>query len=337
MSATTQHRPSYADQPGWRRIQDALPAHLHHEGLVIDPGDPQTVPAEEWLLVRDAQLHVDRYEPVGSRSGATLVLVHGGDANGRMLAPYALMAAGAGHRAVAFDLPGYGLTQVGDKSRLVYEDWILATVAVLRAQADRGPVVVFGTGAGGLLAYEAAARTGAAAALIATHLLDWRKPAVLRSTARVAATARLAVPAIRGLQGLINPLPVPLRWVGDTRQVANEPALVDAIADDPLSGHNWMPGRFLRTMLLSNPALEPEAFAACPVVLAHPAADRWTPLPTSLPFFDRLEVARAELVVLEGCGHLPVERPGVDQLRDAIVTTLQTASDPPAPAEESTR
>lgn len=284
------------------------------------------MPVEQWMQVGGSRLHLDRYEPLGSAGDATLLLVHGGDANGRLLAPYALMAARSGYRAVAFDLPGYGLTQVADKARVVYEDWVLATVALLRVEAERGPVVLFGTGAGGLLAYEAAARTGAAAALVATHLLDWRRPAVLRATARVPATARLAVPAIRGLAGLVDPLPVPIRWVGDTRQVANQPALVDAIAHDPLSGHNWMPGGFLRTMLRSIPALEPEEFDACPVVLAHPADDRWTPLSASRLFFDRIDRAHTELVLLDDCGHLPVERPGIDRRRELLTTTLSTSS-----------
>lgn len=297
---------------------------------MIDPSDPGTVPNEEWFTTGGADLHLDRYEPLGPAPArpATLLLLHGGDANGRLLAPYALMAARAGHSAVAFDLPGYGLTQTPDKTHLVYEDWILAAVALLRAEAERGPVVLFGTGAGGMVAYEAAARTGAAAELVVTHLLDWRKPAVLRATARMPATARLAIPALRELSGLVNPLPVPIRWVGDTRQVANDPALVDAIAADPLSGGTWMPGRFLRTMLLSSPALEPEAFDACPVVLAHPGADRWTPPLTSMPFFQRIGAVDTQLVLLDGCGHLPVERPGVQQLRDVLTGRLQRAASP---------
>lgn len=110
-TATTE-RPRYAQTAGWQRIQECLPAHLRHDGLVIDPSAPGTVPDEDWFTSGGAVLHLDRYEPLGPAPArpATLLLLHGGDANGRLLAPYALMAARAGHRAVAFDLPGYGLT-----------------------------------------------------------------------------------------------------------------------------------------------------------------------------------------------------------------------------------
>lgn len=87
-----------------------------------------------------------------------------------------------------------------------------------------------------------------------------------------------------------------------------------------------MPGRFLRTMLLSAPTPEPEAFTACPVVLAHPGADAWTPLATSLPFFRDLTAVETGVAVLEGCGHLPVERPGVDQLRAVLTAALARAA-----------
>lgn len=49
-----------------------------------------------------------------------------------------------------------------------------------------------------------------------------------------------------------------------------------------------MPLRFWRTYLQSSPQVEPEDFTTCPVWLAHPGADRWTPLPLSQAFFDRI-------------------------------------------------
>ncbi|WP_433334285.1 hypothetical protein [Spirillospora sp. CA-294931] len=63
--------------------------------------------------------------------------------------------------------------------------------------------------------------------------------------------------------------------------------------------------------------MEPEDFTACPVLMAHPAADRWTPVRLSLPFFERLASPK-RLVMLEKCGHLPVEDPGLTQLADAL-------------------
>src|SRR4051812_296462 len=46
--------------------------------------------------------------------------------------------------------------------------------------------------------------------------------------------------------------------------------------------------------------------ARCPVLLVHPAADRWTDVSISLPFFEGLRVPK-RLVMLENAGHFPVE------------------------------
>jgi alpha-beta hydrolase superfamily lysophospholipase len=70
------------------------------------------------------------------------------------------------------------------------------------------------------------------------------------------------------------------------------------------------------------PPVEPERFATCPVLLAHPGNDAWTPLAVSRPFFDALRVPK-ELVVLENAGHLPIEEPGLTQLRSALTSFLR--------------
>ncbi|WP_459545965.1 hypothetical protein [Nocardia sp. X0981] len=61
----------------------------------------------------------------------------------------------------------------------------------------------------------------------------------------------------------------------------------------------------------------PERFTPCPVLLVHPGADRWTPLPLSRPFFDRIAAPKCS-VVLDHAGHYPIEEPGVHQLIDAL-------------------
>lgn len=81
--------------------------------------------------------------------------------------------------------------------------------------------------------------------------------------------------------------------------------------------------RFLQSVLAIRPAIEPEDFDVCPVLLAHPAADRWTTIEASLPFFDRIKAAK-ELVMLANCGHFPIEEPGLSQFEAAAVAFLNT-------------
>jgi pimeloyl-ACP methyl ester carboxylesterase len=65
----------------------------------------------------------------------------------------------------------------------------------------------------------------------------------------------------------------------------------------------------------------PEQFDAAPVVLAHPAADRWTPPENSIRFLRRIK-GPTELVMLDGCGHFPIEEPGISQLIETARTQL---------------
>jgi alpha-beta hydrolase superfamily lysophospholipase len=137
--------------------------------------------------------------------------------------------------------------------------------------------------------------------------------------------ASLIGPALSTLPALTDQLPVPMRLAGNMRKVANDPALAEAIATDPRAGGSWMPARFLRTFANSKPLMEPEDFDICPVLLAHPADDRWTDVSITRPFFDRLPVAK-RLVMLGNCGHLPVEEPGATQLRTALLNFLAERS-----------
>jgi hypothetical protein len=64
--------PSYANEPGWRRIQALLPEYLRL--------DPSGNPTEEWLTVGAFSIHLDCWRR--PESPATLVLIHGGGGNG---------------------------------------------------------------------------------------------------------------------------------------------------------------------------------------------------------------------------------------------------------------
>jgi alpha-beta hydrolase superfamily lysophospholipase len=317
MPGSAERLPDYSTETGWRRIQALLPEHLRL--------GPSAEPTEERLRLGAFSIHLDRWSRPGSP--ATLVLVHGGGGNGRLLAPYGAMAAAAGYEVVAPDLPGYGLTRVPSKRALTYEDWRDTVAGVLETEARRAdhPIVIFGLSLGGMLAYDATARTRIPNGLVATCLLDPRDPMVRRSFLRWPWMATLIGPMLSTLPSLTDLLPVPMRVVGNMRKVANDPALAETIATDPRAGGSWMPARFLRTLASSKPLVEPEAFDICPVLLAHPADDRWTDVSITQAFFDRLPVAK-RLVMLDNSGHLPVEEPGAAQLRVALLDFLAERS-----------
>ncbi|NIN10562.1 MAG: hypothetical protein GTN62_13010 [Gemmatimonadales bacterium] len=110
--------------------------------------------------------------------------------------------------------------------------------------------------------------------------------------------------------------------------MTNDPAFSRIFIDDPLVGRARINLGFYRSMTVYEPPITPEAFDVCPLLLVHPAEDKWTPLAVSQPFFDRLGGDK-ELVMLEGCGHLPYEEPGVSQLRKAVEGFLERVSAQP--------
>src|SRR5262245_24329705 len=156
--------PSYVNETGWRRIDALLP-----EAVRLDPSH---TPTEEWLTVGRFSVHLDCMRR--PEAPATLVLVHGAGGNGRLLAPYAALASAAGYEVIAPDLPGYGLTQVPNRSAVGYQDWRDVLAAVLEVQARRTarPIVVFGLSMGGMLAYDASACTRIPNGLVATCFFD---------------------------------------------------------------------------------------------------------------------------------------------------------------------
>ena len=70
-------------------------------------------------------------------------------------------------------------------------------------------------------------------------------------------------------------------------QIANNSSLVKEVIRDRRGGGGRVSLGWMRTFLESEPTVEPEQFQT-PILLAHPAEDRWTPLSISTPFFDRI-------------------------------------------------
>lgn len=272
-------------------------------------------PSGEWWRWGPHDVRLHRLPAPDARVVA--ILLHGAGGHGAMLAPYGRLADGRAE-VVAPDLPGYGDTRVG--GAVTWSDWIACVADLVRAQTR--PVVLIGASLGGMLAYEAAASVGDSVRhVVATCLADPSDRRVRRAAARWPVLGEHG-PALLDATRAADSLRVPVRWLTRMTAMSHDPALTALVCRDPRGGGGRVSLRFLRTWMTSRPTVAPEDFRVCPVTLAHPAADTWTPPELSARFLERI-AAPTELVMLENAGHLPVEQPGVDQLRSTLHRVLE--------------
>lgn len=273
-------------------------------------------PSEEWWAWNEAQVRIDRYPRPDAP--ATVIVLHGGGGHGRLLAPYGRLAADAGLEAVMPDLPGYGWTKA-PPALVRYERWVECVADLVRRERETRPVVVMGASMGGMLAWHVAATlpVGTVDHVVATTLMDARSKEVRRTVARFGPVGAFGVPVLTATRRLTDDVRLPMPWLGKVSTIANDPTIARAVRRDRRGGGNRVPLGFLRSWMTYEPALEPERWDRGPVTLAHPGKDRWTPTALSLDFFERLPEPK-RFVELPGCGHLPVEEPGLTLLRSEL-------------------
>jgi len=308
----TGDRRSYAEIDYWRKYQRFLPDKVRLRA--------EREPVEEWWPWRGAEIHLDRY--AAPAAPLTVMVLHGVGGYGRLLAPFGLLLHAHGYEVVLPDLPGYGLS-LAPTSLFSYARWVDCAADLVETEIQRTgrPAALFGMSVGGYVAYLAAAQGRKAAGVIATTLADPRLPMVLDQFARDPRLNRAFAHLLQPLAAVFGGLRLPIRWFSNMKGVANDPEVVPLLCEDPIGGGNRVPLRYMRSILAIRPAIEPDDFDLCPVLLAHPAADRWTTIEASLPFFDRIKWPK-ELVMLENCGHLPIEEPGFSRLEEAVVAFL---------------
>jgi alpha-beta hydrolase superfamily lysophospholipase len=307
---------TYGADGYWHRYREALPpeARVPH---------PDTL-REERIRVASFDVHLDRL-PAHDSARGTVILVHGGGGNGRLLMSFARPIAAAGWDIVAPDLPGFGLTAPLDGAGVHVNDWVTVVrelARIIRAETSR-PVFLVGMSVGSLVAYNAAATGAPVDGIAVTMLPDPADRRVRRAMAGGWWTANVLAPMGRWTAWVSDAMRVRLRQVVALDVMTPDTTVVRLLREDPLIGGRAVRMGLLRSFLGIRLAVPPEDFTTVPLLLVHPGEDRWTPLALSRPTFERV-CGPKRLVVLEGAPHLPVTPPGAwatlqDALREFLV------------------
>lgn len=298
--------------PYWR-------AYLPFFGLPAEhpPPHAETVRAGGWTLP------LDRHGPADAP--VSVLLVHGAGGYGRLFAPLAQRLSRHGVEVIAPDLPGYGRHRA-HWTQVDYGVWQQALLALIETEyrARPRPIVLLGASIGGFLAWQVAARSPHVHGLVVTTLADPRDAAVQAALVRWS-WMRRTLPWLKPPARLTRGLRVPVRWFTHMQHMSRDPALSAVVCSDPQGGGNRVPLGLLASLFDAR-APAAEAFDRCPVLMVRPANDRWTPVAISDPLFERLTVPKHR-VLLQNCGHFPIEAPGVDQFEAAMLDFLETVRD----------
>lgn len=266
-------------------------------------------PASEWWSWRNHRVHLLRLRD--ANAPVRMLVVHGAGAHAAALWPVASLLAGRGVDLAAVDLPLYGRTVTTSRGTVTYGDWVDLLVDLVSAEDDGRPVILFGASIGGLLTVEAAARSRRVAAVVATCLLDPRDRNARSTMTRFGSFALVFMPLLNLVRGPIARFPVKVSWVADLRSMGRNPALGRLCAKDARGGGGWVPLGFLASYMQHSHS---EARAALvPVHLMHPELDKWTPVELSEGTLRTLHGPTTSKL-LRGCGHFPLEEPGLQDL-----------------------
>ena len=260
---------------------------------------------ERWIVSRQTSLRLVAYEGAGP-GGPSLVALHGlgtgidalRQAGG--LDPYLRLAA-EGFNVLAMDWPGHGRSG-GRRGHFTYRAAMDATAAAVAtaAQTWEGPVGLFGTALGGVLAFYAALETPNVAAVACHNVLDLRdvRPVIQRT--RQGVLLPLAG-ALRKADALLDAVRVPTAAVVAAADLAENPALSRALRRHPQAVRSYDLASLVSIFLTpeDKPAITAQV---TPTFVAVGSADRVIPETQTRAFVSRF-TAEHELWVLPGAGH----------------------------------
>ena len=297
----------------WKQYQRFFPEELRI--------NENNLPKEEWWYWNNYHIHLDRMPVQDSK--IKIILIHGAGGNGRLLAPYARMLQVHGYDVVAPDLPPYGLSYTESLISMDYSDWIKVITEFIEQEFNRDgkPIVLLGASIGGMLAYHVASLSKQVKGLIVTTFVDTSNPKVRDQIAPNKVISRLGKFTLDNFPFVLDSFRISVTKVSRMKLITNNFDLAKLIKNDPRAAGTKIPLRFLRTFLNMKSLIEPEYFDVCPILLIHPEVDPMTPYSLSESFYKRLQCKKS-CVILEGAGHFPIEQPGLEQMKVAVLNFL---------------
>jgi len=301
----------YRNNDSWMKLQRHLPA-----GYRWSAADE---PREEFRRWRSSTLHLDRL--VNSDASHKIILLHGVGTNGRQLQLIAgTPLARAGFEVVAIDMPYYGMTDNREK-RVRWQDWVEigAEQVHLETQRDGKPIVLYGLSAGGMLAYQIAALTREVKGIMGMCFIDTRSKVARRNASARPIFDEISFKLLKLLpDSLLGSISMPMKLLVQMKTLVNNPeALTELLADKTSAGAS-VSLEFVDSLISYEAVIAFEQFDLCPILLLQPGADRWTPFSVTEPFWQRV-AAQKSMVTLDNAGHFPLEQPGLEQMREAMV------------------
>lgn len=307
-------RKSYNNYPSWKGFQNYFP-----EEYRIKEGEE---PLEEYWEWTHYNVHLDRYTPKNNTKNIKIFLLHGGGGNGRLLSPFGVAMRDRGYECVAPDMPGFGLTAI--KKPNSYDTWVDLLVALIdkEVEKDGNPILLCGISLGGMLAYHAACKNKNVVGLMVSSLADTTQKEVQIQLSKNKILGKTGYSFLKGTKQLSDAIKVPIKMTTKMWAMANDPSFVKKLKKDKVGSGSWVYLKFLRTLFEAIPFIEPEEFTQCPLLFFQPEKDYIIPWKISEPFYTRLACEKST-VTLENCGHIPLERPGIDQLRDSALKFIE--------------
>lgn len=304
---------TYNDYPGWKKFQTYFPEEFRvKEGCE---------PIEEYWQWTDYDVHIDRYIPEVNNRNIKLILVHGGGGNGRLLGPIGVAMQSKGFECIAADMPGFGLTKIGKPNS--YNTWVELIDALIDKEIakDGKKVMLIGISLGGMLSYHAACRNKNVVGLMVSSLAETSKKEVQIQLSKNEFMGKASAKALTMFKGISDNIKVPIKLTTKMWAMANDQSFVKLLKQDKVGSGSWVYLKFFRTLFEAKADIEPEQFTQCPLLFFQPENDHIIPWEISKPYYDRLACEKS-VVFLENCGHIPLEQPGIEQLREAAVNFI---------------